>query len=661
MKFMSDFGRCVLFFTLLMPCALANCFSVGAQDGAEQLEEQAVRAVAEFVAPRIVQIETLGGIAEQGESLSSGPVTGTVVDASGLIVTATYNLRHKPASIFVNFPTGADGEESVRLIAEEVSRDENLNLTFLKVNPLLVEGSEFKPPKFVERSKVRVGATAIALGKVYSVTNANVSVGIVSAKNRIWNTAVQCDAKISRSNYGGPLVNLQGEVIGILVPRSPDSNDVAAGADWYDSGIGFAVMMDLESEAFEKFRSGQTMRRGLLGISFESSDMFGDLPVVAFSPPTSPAAKAGVVTDDLIISVDGRPVVNQAQLKHAIGPRYEGDVVSVVVERGGDGDENTEHQFDIELAGEIDPFVEPAIGVLFARGGSKAPLEVQVVIDESPAESAGLKPGDRIVSLNDQAVESIGELRVALNRSEIGVEIALTVSSDSVEREVLITPVAENAAMDDEFVPRSPESEDSSVVELRVAEADNLCFAIVPEAKAESAKELRSVLVWVPPPGIVNRNDIEKKWTPLARKWNTIIVVPQSANVQSWNPSEAEFIGKALARLEKQNPFDRQRVAVAGKGAGGVMATFTAFQNRETFRGMVAVDTAIPGRLPGLQSTPTQRLHLLVLTSNGFALLDDVETAVEAFGKLGFPVLHQEDFSDVESHVLRWVHMLDRQ
>jgi len=69
-------------------------------------------------------------------------------------------------------------------------------------------------------------------------------VGILSATNRIWGKAVQTDAKISPGNYGGPLIDIRGNVIGILVPLSPQGQGEVAGAEWYDSGIGFAVPLN---------------------------------------------------------------------------------------------------------------------------------------------------------------------------------------------------------------------------------------------------------------------------------------------------------------------------------------------------------------------------------------------------------------------------------
>ena len=96
-------------------------------------------------------------------------------------------------------------------------------------------------PEAVPESEIHVGQWAIALGRTFDTAQPNMSVGIVSGLNRIWGKAMQTDAKISPSNYGGPLVDIRGRVLGVLVPLSPDKHEDVAGVEWYDSGIGFAV------------------------------------------------------------------------------------------------------------------------------------------------------------------------------------------------------------------------------------------------------------------------------------------------------------------------------------------------------------------------------------------------------------------------------------
>src|SRR5690606_20248570 len=108
----------------------------------------------------------------------------------------------------------------------------------------------------------------IALGRTLEPMFPNISVGILSAVNRISGKAIQTDAKTSPVNYGGALVDLDGRCLGIIVPMSPNQNEVTAGVDWYDSGIGFAVPLVDILRVFERLKTGETLRPGRLGILY---------------------------------------------------------------------------------------------------------------------------------------------------------------------------------------------------------------------------------------------------------------------------------------------------------------------------------------------------------------------------------------------------------
>jgi serine protease Do len=140
-----------------------------------------------------------------------GPTTGMVVDPDGFIISSAFNFLRKPSSILVTLPSGK------RAPAEIVARDQSRMLVLLKVttdNPLPVAEA-------VPVDEMQVGQWAIAVGRALDTQHPNISVGIISAKDRVWGKAIQCDAKISPSNYGGPLVDIQGRV-----PRSSGA-DVA--------------------------------------------------------------------------------------------------------------------------------------------------------------------------------------------------------------------------------------------------------------------------------------------------------------------------------------------------------------------------------------------------------------------------------------------------
>ena len=130
-------------------------------------------------------------------------------------------------------------------------------------------------PAAVPRSEMTVGQWAIAVGRTYEQPEPNMSVGVLSATNRIWSKAIQTDAKISPANYGGPLIDIQGRVLGVLVPLSPQrQGGEVAGAEWYDSGIGFAVPLADIIERLPTLKSGKDLHPGLLGISLKPGDIY---------------------------------------------------------------------------------------------------------------------------------------------------------------------------------------------------------------------------------------------------------------------------------------------------------------------------------------------------------------------------------------------------
>src|SRR4029079_14702337 len=103
-------------------------------------------------------------------------------------------------------------------------------LVLLKVNV----DAKLPVPEVAPRRDIRVGQWAIALGRTYESTSPNLSIGVISAVDRVWSKAIQTDAKISPSNYGGPLVDISGRVMGVLAPLTPESSSEIAGVDWYD-------------------------------------------------------------------------------------------------------------------------------------------------------------------------------------------------------------------------------------------------------------------------------------------------------------------------------------------------------------------------------------------------------------------------------------------
>jgi serine protease Do len=304
------------------------------------LAPKAFRTAAAKVQPSIVRIEGFGGIAPGaggGGYLApgEGPTTGLVISADGYIVTSTFNFLRKPPIITVVTPDGQ------RHIAELLGRDETRKICLLKADGL----TDVPVPEFAASDKLRVGQWAVAVGVGFGPSQPAISAGIISATSRISGKAVQTDANTSPANYGGPLVDLDGRVIGICVPLSPGSRSEAAGPEWYDSGIGFAVPLDGLERIIERLKAGETLQHAFLGIK---SQPHGDPPTgaeVKEVVPDSPAAKAGLATGDKIVSLGGVEILDANHLGTIINRYLAGDEVEVVVER-----DSERKSFTAELA-----------------------------------------------------------------------------------------------------------------------------------------------------------------------------------------------------------------------------------------------------------------------------------------------------------------------
>ena len=356
----SGMARLILAATIavaLCDNSMSNTFSdkpVTQNAGDNAGVETAVRAAVERIAPSVVRLETVGGL-QRGEGLvfGTGPTTGLVVDADGHIVSSEFNFLRRPDSILARL---ADGQrKAARLVATDHSRklvllkielDEKTKAQFAHAAAIQEQRkAQLAVPEIIERDRIRVGQWAIAVGRTFPGNRPNICVGIVSAVNRIWGKAIQTDAAISPNNYGGPLVDIRGRVMGVLVPMSPSGDSQTAGLEWYDSGIGFAIPAGDVWRAVERLKKGRDLYGGFLGAAFKGPNPSISEPVVGACSPGSPAEKAGLKPGDRITRIDGREIARAADAMEAVARHYAGDKITITAMRGG-----REFKTEIELS-----------------------------------------------------------------------------------------------------------------------------------------------------------------------------------------------------------------------------------------------------------------------------------------------------------------------
>lgn len=253
--------------------------------------------------------------------VADGPTTGMVYSADGYIVTSSFNFVREPEVISIVFDDGR------RLPATLVARDQVRKVALLKV-----EAGDLPTPTWATGTAPRVGQWAIALGRGMGGSGLSVSVGIVSALARMQGTCVQTDARLSPANYGGPLLDIQGRVVGMNVPMAQRPGELA-GIEMYDSGVGFALTGDQLTSIVQQLKSGVSVYRGWLGIQVDPHRP--DAVVIDQLADPSPMRTAGARRGDRIIAIEGQPVLHYGQFFQRVALLPAGRTVHITLARDG--------------------------------------------------------------------------------------------------------------------------------------------------------------------------------------------------------------------------------------------------------------------------------------------------------------------------------------
>ena len=249
-----------------------------------------------------------------------GRTTGVVLTADGWILVSRFALALEPTTVLITVP--GRGTFHAQRAGEDTSR----GIALVKI-----DAADLPVPEFVQPDAVQVGQWAFALGRTFAVADEpTVHLGIVSARKRLFGRALQIDAYTSPANYGGPVVDTQGRVLGVAVPLSPSGRN--AGVEWYDSGIGFAVTIADIQSLLQRMQQGQVLQRAYLGVQLESA-WLGPGAKISGVPETGAAAKAGLKNGDVILKVDGVVVSNGPHFQMLVSSRLGGDVVSLEIRR----------------------------------------------------------------------------------------------------------------------------------------------------------------------------------------------------------------------------------------------------------------------------------------------------------------------------------------
>lgn len=265
----------------------------------------------------------LGPIVMPGFIQAQGASTGIVIASDGWILTSSFALNWNPSTVLVTLDDGR------RFTAKVAGRDETRGIALLRV-----EAEDLPVADFAPLEEVEVGQWSFAVARSLAGKGPTVHVGTVSALRRISGKAIQCDTNTSPANYGAPLVDARGRILGIIAPLSPRGE--AAGVSWYDSGIGFAATLQDIPDILEGMKSGRVYRRGVLGISKLDPKHLGPGARVLSVAKNTAAKDSGMRKNDMVLSVDGVDVRNSLHLQDELGSRMAGEWVELRYRRKRD-------------------------------------------------------------------------------------------------------------------------------------------------------------------------------------------------------------------------------------------------------------------------------------------------------------------------------------
>jgi len=354
--------------------------------------------------------------------------SGFIVDTSGIVVTNNHVIADADEiNIIMN-----DGS---KFRAELVGVDKKTDLAVLKFKPT----KPLTAVKFGDSDKLRLGEWVIAIGNPFSL-GGTVTAGIVSARNRDINSGpydsyIQTDAAINRGNSGGPLFNLDGEVIGVnTLIISPTGGSI---------GIGFAVPSKTVAGVVDQLRQFGELRRGWLGVRIQTvtdeiAESLNIKPargaLIAGVEDKGPAKPAGIEPGDVVVTFDGKEIKEPKDLSRVVADTPVGKEVDVVIIRKGqeethkvtlgrldDGDKAVQMAAKTQEPAEK-PVTQKALGLDLAtlskdlRGRYKIKDSVKGVIitnvdSASDAADKRLSAGDVIVEVAQEAVSNAGDVK----------------------------------------------------------------------------------------------------------------------------------------------------------------------------------------------------------------------------------------------------------
>ncbi len=387
--------------------------------------------LAEKLTPSVVNISSFSqSKTENGEGntpLSESLGSGFIIDGNGYIITNNH-VVDKAESISITL------SDNTKTEARVIGKDPKTDLALIKI--------ETKRPlnavKFGDSDKIRVGDWVLAIGNPFGL-GSSVTAGIVSAKSRDiesgpYDSFIQTDASINQGNSGGPMFNLQGEVIGI--------SSAIFSTTGASQGVGFAIPANLAGWVISQLKEHGEVKRGWIGIKIqpntpEIADSLGISAnqgvVVSGITEQGPAQKAGLQAGDIVLSFNRQPIDNTKNLSRLIAETKIGTPAPIEIWRSGqkqtltvpielmpeetplsaaketasDAAETPDNGESLNIIGFTVKEISPELAERYKLAPSTSGVVVTDILPNSDASRKGIKIGDIIVKIDKRNI--IGE------------------------------------------------------------------------------------------------------------------------------------------------------------------------------------------------------------------------------------------------------------
>ncbi len=337
-----------------------------------------------------------GGAPATREAQSLG--SGFLISADGYIVTNNHVVAPGAKGASVDSITVILTNRK-EYIAKLVGRDPTSDLALLKI-----DAKDLPFVSFGDSTRARVGDWVIAIGNPFGI-GSTVTAGIVSALHRVtgsgaYDRFIQTDAAINQGNSGGPMFDLNGNVIGI-------NSQIFAGQSGGNIGIGFAIPAEDAKPVIDKLMKGTAIARGYLGVRLQQLDEDGAAAlglsknsgeIVGGVSPGEPADKAGIKVGDVVVSVNGKPVSQDASLSYLVANEAPGSRVPLELIRGGK-----------KMTVPVTIGTRPSEDALIAAAGGNDDEDAMAQPEtEGPSSPVANKLGLAVVPLTPQIAQNIG-------------------------------------------------------------------------------------------------------------------------------------------------------------------------------------------------------------------------------------------------------------